>query len=55
MTKKLKEYIEPRMEVIEIKCQSKLLTVSGFLDETADPLGPAKSREFELMEELLMQ
>ena len=48
MTKKLKEYTEPRMEVIEIKYQSQLLMVSGVLDETQPPIGPAKSHELDL-------
>jgi len=52
MNSQLKEYTEPRMEVIEIKYQSMLLTVSGLLDEN-DPLGPAKTHEFELIEDLL--
>ena len=50
---KLKEYMEPRMEVIEIKYQNMLLTVSGVLDETEQPTGPAKSQELDLIEDLL--
>jgi len=34
------------MEVIEIKYQNMLLMVSGIIDEN-DPIGPAKSREFD--------
>lgn len=52
MNSQLKEYIEPRMEVIEIKNQ--LLMVSGFLDETEPPVGPAQSHEFDFIEQLLM-
>ena len=46
MNSQLKEYTEPRMEVIEIKYQNMLLMVSGIKDEN-DPIGPAKSREFD--------
>ena len=53
MNSQLKEYTEPRMEVIEIKYQSMLLTVSGMLDETDPPIGPAKSQELDLLQELL--
>lgn len=46
MNSQLKEYTEPRMEVIEIKYQNMLLMVSGIIDEN-DPIGPAKSREYD--------
>ena len=49
MKNKLKEYIEPRMEVMAIAHQA-VLTESLIIDD-GEPIIPAKSPEFDFIEE----
>lgn len=45
---KMKDYIEPRMDVIALKYQNLLAGSVGI--DTSEPVNPAKSREWETHE-----
>lgn len=49
MKNKLKEYIEPRMEVMAIAYNAVLM--ESLIIDDGDPITPAKSPEFDFIEE----
>ena len=46
---KMKDYIEPRMDVIALEYQN-LLAGSNIINPDEEPIGPAKGRELEMFE-----